>query len=156
MNNAQITVVGRITSDPELKFVGTDGKARLAFGIAVDRSYKDPQGEWVNQASFFNVVAWGRVAEDAARSLAKGVKVIIPGRFEVRQYDKDGEKKTAHEIIADQIAIDTFDIGPDFTRYSSKDTGEARVPVGAGARSAGNGRAAPSRGSQPFPDEEAW
>ena len=99
-----ITVVGNLARDPELRFTAA-GRAVASFGIAVNRRYQ-VNGEWQEQVSFFNVVAWGELGENAAASLAKGSRVIVSGRLESREFEgKDGVKKTAVEIVADDLGV---------------------------------------------------
>lgn len=101
MADNSITVVGNCTREPDLRFT-TGGRGVASFGIAVSRRYQQ-NNEWVEQTSFFNVVAWGTLGENVAASVTKGTRVIVTGRLEQRQYEKDGEKKSIVEIIADEI-----------------------------------------------------
>lgn len=102
MADSTITVVGNLTRDPELRFT-TGGRGTANFGIAVSRRYQ-VNNEWQEQTSFFNIVAWGTLAENAAATLSKGHRVIVTGRLEQRSYDdKEGQKKSIVEIIADEI-----------------------------------------------------
>ena len=102
MADSTITVVGNLTRDPELRFT-TGGRGTANFGIAVSRRYQVNNG-WQEQTSFFNIVAWGTLAENAAATLNKGHRVIVTGRLEQRSYDdKEGQKKSIVEIIADEI-----------------------------------------------------
>lgn len=96
------TVVGNITRDPELRYT-TGGRGVASFGIACNRRYQK-DGEWVEQVSFFNVVAWGTLGENAAASLTKGTRVVVYGRLEQRSWEgKDGETKSVTEIVADEV-----------------------------------------------------
>ena len=97
-----ITVVGNLTRDPELRF--TQGGTALAnCGIAVNRRYQQ-NGEWQEQTSFFNIVAWGDLAENVSASLNKGDRVIVTGRLEQRSYEsKEGEQRSIVEIRADEM-----------------------------------------------------
>jgi single-strand DNA-binding protein len=98
-----ITVIGNLTREPELRFTNS-GRAQARMGIAVNRRYQQ-NGEWVEQTSFFNVVAWAELAENAAGSLHKGNRVIVTGRLEQRNYENQlGEKRDVVEIVADEIA----------------------------------------------------
>jgi single-strand DNA-binding protein len=102
MPDNSITVVGNITRDPELRFT-TGGRAVASFGIAVNRRYQ-VNNEWQEQTSFFDVVAWAQLGENAAASLNKGARVIVNGRLEQRSWEtQDGEKRSKVEIIADEI-----------------------------------------------------
>jgi single-strand DNA-binding protein len=94
--------VGNLTRDPELRFT-TGGRGVASFGIAVSRRYQ-VNGEWQEQTSYFNIVAWGQLGENAASTLTKGMRVVVSGRLEQREYqNREGEKRTAIEINADEI-----------------------------------------------------
>lgn len=97
-----ITCTGNLTRDPELRYT-TGGRGVASFGLAVNRRYKKGE-EWVEQTSFFNVVAWGELGENASASLTKGARVIVTGRLEQRSWEtSDGEKRSVVEIIADEL-----------------------------------------------------
>jgi single-strand DNA-binding protein len=96
--NSSITVSGNLTRDAELKFTD-QGLARVNFGIASTRKVKDRE-----TTSFYDVVAFGKTAENIHASLTKGSGILVTGRLEVRQYEKkDGTKGTAVEIVADEV-----------------------------------------------------
>ncbi|MEY3505618.1 MAG: single-stranded DNA-binding protein [Actinomycetota bacterium] len=102
MADNSITLVGNLTRDPELRFT-TGGKGVASFSIAVGRRYQ-VNGEWQEQTSYFNIVSWGQMGENAAATLTKGMRVIVSGRLEQREYqNREGEKRTAIEINADEI-----------------------------------------------------
>jgi single-strand DNA-binding protein len=102
MADSTVTLVGNLTRDPELRFT-SGGRGQAQFGLAVTRRYQ-VNNEWQEQTSFFNIVAWGTLGENAAASLSKGTRVIVTGRLEQRQYEtKEGEKRSVVEIIADEI-----------------------------------------------------
>ncbi len=102
MADNNVTIVGNLTRDPELRFT-TGGKGIASFGLAVNRRYQQ-NGEWQEKVSFFNVSAWDQLGENAAASLTKGSRVIVTGRLEQREYEtQQGEKRNVVEIIADEI-----------------------------------------------------
>ena len=102
MADNTVTLVGNLTRDPELRFT-QGGRAVASFGIAVNRRYQ-VNGEWQEQTSFFNVVAWGQLGENAAASLTKGARIIVNGRLEQREYTtREGDKRTAIEVVADEL-----------------------------------------------------
>ncbi len=102
MADNTVTLVGNITRDLELRYTA-NGRGVASFGLAVSRRYQ-VNGEWQEQTSFFNVVAWGTTGENAAQSLTKGARVIVTGRLEQREYTtRDGDKRTAVEVVADEI-----------------------------------------------------
>jgi len=92
------TVVGNTTRDPELRFT-KNGLAMLTVGVAVNRKRGDEE-----TTSFFDVVAFGSLAENVAESCPKGCRVVVTGRLEQRSWDTDnGERRSKVEIVADEI-----------------------------------------------------
>lgn len=102
MADSTVTLVGNLTRDPEIRFT-SGGRSQTTLGLAVSRRYQQ-NGEWQEQTSFFNVVAWGTLADNAAASLSKGTRVVVTGRLEQRSYETNaGEKRSVVEVIADEI-----------------------------------------------------
>jgi single-strand DNA-binding protein len=83
-----------------------NGTPVASFGVAVNKRYKDKDsGEWLNSADFFNIVAWFKLAENCAESLAKGDRVLISGRLSQENWeDKEGQKRTSFRIVANVVA----------------------------------------------------
>lgn len=102
--SSSITISGNTTRDPELVFLNS-GMASVKLSIAVNRRWQNKKTqEWEEKVSFFNVVAYGKIAENTATSIPKGTKVIVTGRLEQREWETDkGEKRSVVEIIADDI-----------------------------------------------------
>ena len=95
---AQVTLVGNTTRDPELRFT-PGGMAVASFGLAVNRKYKE-----VEEVSFFDVVAYGSLAENVSDSVTKGQRVVVTGRIAQRTWEtKEGEKRSKIEAIADEV-----------------------------------------------------
>ena len=105
MADNTITVVGNVTRDPELKFLNS-GQAALKLSIAVNRRWQNRQTqEWEERVSYFEVVGYGTLAENAANSLTKGARVLVTGRLEQRTWEtENGDKRSIVEINADDIA----------------------------------------------------
>jgi single-strand DNA-binding protein len=103
-NGNNVVLVGNITRDPELRFTPT-GQATTGFGLAVNRRWMNRQTqEWEEATSFFDVVCWREMAENAAESLGKGARVVVTGRLEQRSWETaDGEKRSKIEVVADEI-----------------------------------------------------
>lgn len=100
-------LIGRLTRDPELKYVPSTGKPVSNFTIAVDRPYTSKSGE--RMTDFFNIVVWGKQAENCANYIAKGRLVGIKGTIENRSYEnQNGEKKYITEIIAENVQFLEF------------------------------------------------
>ena len=93
-----VNLIGRLARDPELRFTAS-GKAVATFSVAVNRPFSK-----TNEADFFNIVVWGRSAENCANYLAKGRLVGIEGRLQSRSYEtKTGERRYVTEIVANQV-----------------------------------------------------
>lgn len=88
-----VVLIGRLTKDPELRYT-PNGKAVCNFRLAVDRPNKD------KETDFIDVVVWEKQAETSAQYLAKGRLVAVEGRWQARQYEHEGQKRTAHECVA--------------------------------------------------------
>ena len=108
MNPAPVVIVGNVTADPELTFT-TSGQARLTFSVASNYVWYDQAGEKQEKVSFFNITAWRYTAENAAKTLQKGIGVIVTGRLEQRTWDdkETGQKRSTVEVIADEVGINT-------------------------------------------------
>lgn len=107
MNTSPITVIGNLTADPEITYT-TSGQAKLSFSVASSHVWYDNDGNKQEKTSFFNVAAWRYLAEHSARTLQKGIGVIIHGRLEQRSYeDKDGKNRSFVELVAEEIGIAT-------------------------------------------------
>ena len=132
-----VTLVGNLTKDPELRYT-TGGHGVASFCLAVNRRYQ-VNGEWQEQVSFFNIVAWGDLGENAAASLNKGNRVIITGRLEQRSYEtKEGEKRNVTEVIADELGPSLRWAQVQIERISRDD---AAARTGGGGGGGGAGRA---------------
>jgi single-strand DNA-binding protein len=104
MSGNNITVVGNITRDPELRFTPS-GQANARLGVAVNRRWQDRNsGEWQEATSFFDVICWRELAENVSESLKRGTRVIVTGRLEQRTWEQEGNKRSVVEIIADEVA----------------------------------------------------
>lgn len=97
----RIVIIGRLTRDPEMRQTPS-GTAVCTFTLAVDRSFKSANGE--RETDFIPVVAWRQLGENCAQYLAKGKLAAVDGRLQLRRYeDKDGSKRTAAEVVADNV-----------------------------------------------------
>lgn len=125
-----ITVVGNITSDPELSYT-QNGLAVANFTIAsTPRTFDRAKNEWIDgEALFLRASVWREFAEHVAGSLTKGSRVIASGRLKHRSYEtKEGEKRTSYELDIDEI-------GPSL-RYATASVTRAQSQGGAGRGSA--------------------
>lgn len=101
--SSNVTLIGNLTSDPELRFTPS-GVAMAKISMAVNRRWRDQQGEWQENTSFFNGTVWREQAEQVAESLQKGARVIVTGRLEQRTWETEqGEKRSAVDVQIDEI-----------------------------------------------------
>ncbi|HLR33710.1 MAG TPA: single-stranded DNA-binding protein [Tissierellales bacterium] len=123
MNN--VTLIGRLTKDPELKFLQGTGTAVTNFTLAIDKELsKDKKQEMESQgkptADFINIVVWGRMAETSAQYLKKGRRTAVQGRLQSRTYeDKNGVKRYVTEVVAERVEF--IDWGDDNEQDDSID-----------------------------------
>jgi len=119
-----ITIVGNLTSDPELRFTPS-GAAVTNFVVAVNRRKFDKQAnEWKDAGTdFYRCSVWREAAEHVAESLTKGTEVIVAGDLTSREYEtREGEKRTVWEVAAEHV-------GPSLRRATAKVT---RAGMGVG------------------------
>ena len=97
-----ITLMGRLTRDPELRRTGT-GVAVTSFTVAVDRDFgKSESGE--KETDFIDCVAWRQTGEFVSKYFAKGSMIVVSGRLQIRSWnDKDGNKRRTAEVVADNV-----------------------------------------------------
>ena len=131
-NGNHVSIVGNLTRDPELRFTPS-GQATATFGVAVNRRWQNRQtNEWEEATSFFDVVCWAQLAENAAQSLTKGTRVLVSGRLDQRSWETpDHERRSKIEITADEVAPSLRYATASITRN------ERRTPETAGAPSYG-------------------
>lgn len=97
----RITIQGRLTRDPELRQTQS-GVSVASFTLAVDRDTKDDSGE--RGVDFITCVAWRGTGEFVSKWFTKGQMAVVSGRLQIRDWkDKDGNKRTSAEIVADGV-----------------------------------------------------
>ncbi len=128
-----ITIVGNLTRDPELRFTPS-GAAVTTFGVA----WNQRSGDGEEKTSFFDVTCWRQLAENAAESLTKGMRVMVYGRLDQRSWEtQDGEKRSKVEIVADEVAPSLRWATAQVTRNDRSESGGA----GGGPTRGGDGQA---------------
>ena len=158
MSSNSVTLIGNLTRDPELRYT-TGGRGVASFGLAVNRRYQQ-NGEWQEQTSFFNVVCWGELGENAAATLTKGSRAIVTGRLEQRSWEtQDNEKRSVVEVIADEIgpSLRWATAQVERTERSGGDGGFSGGGGGGGGYSGGGGGGGAARQPDPiYGDEEPF
>ncbi len=101
----KVQIIGHLGKDPEMRYTPS-GKPVTTFSVAVSRSWNSPDGERHNETEWFNIVAWGPLAETCKNFLSKGKHVYIEGRLQTRRWDdKEGVKHTTVEIVANEMIM---------------------------------------------------
>jgi single-strand DNA-binding protein len=127
-----VTLVGRLTKDPELKFT-PNGVANATFTLAVNRSFTNQQGE--READFIQCVAWKKTAENLANFQKKGNQIGVVGRIQTRNYEgQDGKRIYITEVVAENVQF----LEP--RAANSGDNGQTNTNTGGGNSNAGNGQ----------------
>jgi single-strand DNA-binding protein len=98
-----VILIGRCTRDAELKYT-SGGMAVCKFAIAVNRRKKSGD-QWVDEASFFDVVAWGKTGEALNQYLVKGKQVAVEGELHQNRWEQDGQSRSKVEINASNIQL---------------------------------------------------
>ena len=97
-----ITIMGRLTRDPELRRTGS-GIAVASFTLAVDRDFS-PKDGGERETDFIDCVAWRQTGEFVSKYFTKGRMAVVSGRLQIRNWnDKDGNKRRSAEVVADNV-----------------------------------------------------
>ncbi|MBR4271086.1 MAG: single-stranded DNA-binding protein [Clostridia bacterium] len=96
----KIVLIGNLTRDPESSTTNS-GITMCRFGIAVNRPFANADG--VRETDFFNITTWRNLADRCSKYLKKGNKVAITGTVQIRNYESNGEKRIAVDVIADDV-----------------------------------------------------
>jgi len=132
--DTQITIVGNLVADPELRFTSS-GQPVATFRVASTPRIRDAAtNEWKDGDSLFLTCnVWRQAAENVAESLQRGMRVIVSGRLRQRNYEtKEGEKRTVYEVEVD-------DVGPSLRNASAKVNRSNRSSAGFGGGQSGAG-----------------
>lgn len=97
-----VIISGNLTRDPDLRHTNS-GTAILSFGVAVNDRMKDRDGSWVDRPNFVDVTVFGARAEALSRFLSKGAKVALSGKLRYSSWERDGQKRSKLEVIAEEI-----------------------------------------------------
>ena len=101
----KVMIIGRLGRDPEMRYTPS-GKPVTTFSTAVSRNWNTSEGERRSETEWFNIVAWGSLAEICKEYLSKGQLVYIEGRLQTRHWDDDkGTKHTSVEIVANEMIM---------------------------------------------------
>jgi single-strand DNA-binding protein len=101
----KVMIIGRLGRDPEMRYTPS-GRPVTTFSVATSRSWNSSAGERHTETEWFNVVAWGNLAEICKQHLSKGQQVYVEGRLQTRHWENsDGNKYSSTEIVANEMII---------------------------------------------------
>jgi single-strand DNA-binding protein len=101
----KVMVIGHLGKDPEMRYTPS-GRPVTTFTVAVSRSCNTADGERRTETEWFNIVAWGNLAEICKQYLYKGQQVYIEGRLQTRRWeDKESQKHTSVEVVANEMMM---------------------------------------------------
>lgn len=100
----QVTLMGNLTRDPELRQT-PNGQSVCSFSLALNRSYRDANGEWQEATDYINIVAWGPLGERVSQYLNKGRRCLVQGRLQSSSWEQDGKKRSKIEVLANDVTF---------------------------------------------------
>jgi single-strand DNA-binding protein len=146
-NLNQIYLLGNLTRDPELRYTN-EGMAIAEMGLAVNKRWKDANGDENSVVDFFNITVWNHLAENCAGSLKKGDRIMVGGHLNLRSWEnKDGKKYNIVNITADVAALSL--------EFNKANNHESRTN-GANSYEGRQGRINSGAGSDKTDSEESW
>jgi single-strand DNA-binding protein len=99
----RVVLIGNLTDDPELRYTQS-GTARTRFSIAINRRYRDKEGNLQDDTTFVPIVVWGPQAENCANYLGKGRQVAVDGRLRIDSFQTaEGERRKVAEVVAETV-----------------------------------------------------
>ena len=132
-NINRVIITGNLTKDPDLRSLPS-GTSVCELRIACNgRRKNNASGQWEDDPNFFNVTVWGQQGENCARYLSKGRGVAIDGRLNWREWETEGQKRSAVDIIAETVQFlggrDDASTGNGNGFSSSVNTASSDIPV---------------------------
>jgi len=126
----KVMIFGHLGRDPEMRYTPS-GKPVTNFTVATSRNWNTPDGERRSETEWFNIVAWGNLAEICKQYLNKGTQVYIEGRLQTRRWeDSEGAKHVSVEIVANEMMIlgDRRENNPNHSEPPMPETNEDEFP----------------------------
>jgi single-strand DNA-binding protein len=119
-NLNKIMMIGRLTKDPVVRSPG--GRNLCELRLATSREWRDKSGEKQKDVCYVDVSVWGKQGEACAEYLSKGRLVFIEGRLDYQEWEKDGQRRSKHQIVAERVqfldrAADRSSAGPSRPMY---------------------------------------
>ncbi len=99
----KVTLIGHMGKDAELKMLNNKKMAKIS--LATSESYKNSQGEWVDNTTWHNLVAWGPKAIFFEKNGQKGQEIMVEGKIVNRSYESNGEKRYITEVEVQEVML---------------------------------------------------
>ena len=124
----KVLLIGNLTRDPEVRMM-SNGRPVCNFGLALNRSYKDSDGNRKEETTFVDVECFGPRAEAVGRFFSKGRSIFVEGRLKLDQWEsKEGEKRSALRVVLDNFEfVDSKQDGPGAAVRSSDNTNSSQT-----------------------------
>ena len=149
----KVMVVGRLTRDPEVRFLPT-GSSVASFDVAVDRRWRDAKtNEYVKETAFISCKAWNKQAEFVDQYFKKGAGIYVEGRIQQENWEKDGQKRSKLVINVDRVKFAETKAEAD-ARRTSGEAGGSPVTAPLGEPESPNPAAPSSMPPMPGAEEE--
>lgn len=100
----QVILMGNLTRDPELRQIPS-GQSVCSFSLALNRSYRDANGEWQEATDYIDCTAWGPLGERVSQYLSKGRRCLVQGRLQSRSWEQEGQKRSKVEVLASDVTF---------------------------------------------------
>lgn len=101
----KVMIIGHLGREPEMRYTPS-GRPVTSFSLAASRAWTTPDGERREETEWFNVVAWGNLAEICKQHLSKGQQVYVEGRLQTRRWeDQEGKKHYTTEVVANEMVM---------------------------------------------------
>jgi len=124
----KVMIIGSVGRDPEMRYTPS-GRPVSSFSVSTTRGWTNSEGERREETEWFNVVAWGNLAEICKQYLRKGRQVYIEGRLQTRSWeDQEGRKRFRTELVANEMILLGSRHGTSTEAVASSTEGEEEFP----------------------------
>jgi len=145
----KVLLIGNLTRDPDVRMM-TNGRPVCNFGLALNRSYKDAEGNRKDETTFVDVECFGPRAEAVGRFFTKGRAIFVEGRLKLDQWEtKEGEKRSAIRVV-----LDNFEFVDSRQEATGTNAGPSVEKITAGESTPQNKPVSDSKESDPELDED--
>lgn len=125
----RVFLTGRLVADPDIRYTPTGNEvAQLRIAVSINYKSKQDPSNWQEETSFITIVAWNRLADKVEKTIKKGDLIFVEGRLRIREYEVDGNKRYATEIVARDIKLIVAKGAKEIEIEEATDESEPDVP----------------------------